>query len=161
MNIGKKFENNFKKSVPEDMFLYRLRDSSGTWSNGDKTRFTPSNICDYILFDGDYLYLFELKSTKGKSLPFTNIKEHQINDLMRANEYSNIFSLLVIEFSDIEEYYCLKIDDFKTFYDSANRKSLPIEFCREKGIKIGYTRLRTNVKLNIKQMIDRIIEEFL
>ena len=47
MNEGKKFEEDFKKSMDKyNIWNYRLRDSSGSWSNNKGSRFTPKNICD-------------------------------------------------------------------------------------------------------------------
>ena len=45
-NIGKKFEEDFRKSIPDNMFYYRFRDSGGTWGGNEKMRFTPSNIAE-------------------------------------------------------------------------------------------------------------------
>ena len=45
MNEGKKFEEDFKKSMDKyNIWNYRLRDSSGSWSNNKGSRFTPKNI---------------------------------------------------------------------------------------------------------------------
>ena len=75
MNTGKKFEEDIKNSIDSTAFLYRLRDSGGSWQGGNKSRFTPSNICDFILFKSPRMYLLELKSHKGKSIPYTAIKQ--------------------------------------------------------------------------------------
>ena len=65
MNEGKKFEEDFKKSMDKyNIWNYRLRDSSGSWSNNKGSRFTPKNICDYIAYNNGKLYLLELKSHK-------------------------------------------------------------------------------------------------
>ena len=41
MNSGKRFENNFKNSVPENVFYYRFRDGTSSWSKEENslTRF--------------------------------------------------------------------------------------------------------------------------
>lgn len=160
-NLGKRFEENFKRSIPKGIFYYRLKDNSNTWSNGDKTRFTPTNICDSIMFDGFYLYMLELKSTKGKSLPYSNIREHQINDLLWCDTYENVISGLVIEFSDYNECYFIEISRFKVFKDSSDRKSLPIEFCKNNGIKIDVEKLKTNSRFNIERFIHECAEKVL
>ena len=87
-NLGKKFEEDWRKSVPENVFFYRFRDSSGAWSGNNQLRFTPSNIADNLLFYNNCLFLNELKEHKGKSIPLDKIignktKEKQINDLKR------------------------------------------------------------------------------
>ena len=70
---GKQFESKFNsdwlKSFP-DGFLYRLPDQM----NGYKT--TSKNICDFIGFNLNTLYLIECKSHKGASLPLGNITQY-------------------------------------------------------------------------------------
>ena len=154
MNSGKRFEQNFKKSIPKDIFFYRFRDGSSSWGGNDKVRFQQTNICDCMMFDGEYLFLLELKSTKGKSLPYSNIKEHQIDDLLWASEFANVICGLVIEFADINECYFIEINEFEKYKDESNRKSLPIDFCRNKGIKIGVEKLKINSKFDIKQFLE-------
>ena len=150
INSGKRFEQNWKNSIPKDVFYYRFRDGSSSWGGNDKVRFQQTNICDCLMFDGDYLYLLELKSTKGKSLPFSNIKKHQIKDLLWASKYANTICGLVVDF--------IEISRFKAFYDSTNRKSIPIDYLREKGIKIGVEKKKVNSKFDIKNFINNVIE---
>ena len=73
-NLGKTFENNFKdnwkKCFPQS-FIYRLSDQMSGY------RYTSSNICDFICFNNKILFLIELKSHKGASLPFVNITQYE------------------------------------------------------------------------------------
>lgn len=158
INSGKRFENNWKNSIPKDIFYYRLRDSSNTWSNGDKTRFAPSNICDCLIFDGDYLYTLELKSTKGKSLPFNNIKKHQIDDLLWCSQFADIVSGIVIEFASLDECYFVEIKQFEAFYNTASRKSIPVDYCRENGLKIGVEKKKVNKKFDIESFLKESVK---
>lgn len=158
INSGKRFEQNWKNSIPKDIFYYRFRDGSSSWGGNDKVRFQQTNICDCLMFDGDYLYLLELKSTKGKSLPFNNIKKHQIDDLLWASEYVNTICGLVVEFSDLTGCYFIEIGRFKAFYDSTNRKSIPIDYLRKNGIKIGTEKKKINSKFDVKKFINDVIE---
>lgn len=153
LNSGKRFEQNFKNSIPKDMFYYRLRDGSSSWDKSAKTRFQQTNICDCLIYDGDNLYTLELKSTKGKSLPFTNIKEHQITDLLWCSNFLNVVSGFIIEFSSLNECYFIEISQFKSFYDTTERKSLPIDFCRKNGLKIDVTRLKINKRFNVEKFL--------
>lgn len=155
---GKRFEENWKKSIPKNTFYYRLRDGSSSWGGNDKVRFQQENICDSIMFDGDYLYTLELKSTKGKSLPYTNIKDHQIIDLLWCSEFANVIAGFVIEFADLNECYFIEINDFKLYKDKNNRKSLPIDYCRKNGLKIGVEKLKINRKFDVKQFLNDIVK---
>lgn len=161
MNTGKRFEQNFKKSIPQDIFYYRLRDGSSSWGGNDKVRFQQTNICDCLMYDGCYLYLLELKSTKGKSLSFNNIKKHQIRDLLKCSSYANIITGLVIEFSDLLECYFIEIGQFEEFYDQTNRKSIPIDYLRKNGIKIDLEKKKVNSHFNIQKFIEDTIERLI
>lgn len=158
MNSGKRFEQNFKNSIPKDIFYYRLRDGSSSWDKGSKTRFQQTNICDCIVFNGNYLYTLELKSTKGKSLPFSNIKKHQISDLIWCSEFANVISGFVIEFASLDECYFIEISQFKRFCDTTERKSIPIDFCRKNGLKIGVTILKINRKFDVANFLKEAVK---
>ena len=86
-NEGKKFEADLKSSVPDTCWLYRLRDNASSFANGTNTRFTSSNICDFILFDdmSKTLFLLECKSTKGTSVSLSMLRDNQIKGLKEAD----------------------------------------------------------------------------
>ena len=156
ISSGKRFEHNWKNSIPKDVFYYRLRDGSSSWGGNENVRFQVQNICDSIMFDGDYLYTLELKSTKGKSLPFNNIKKHQIDDLLWCSSYQNVIAGFVIEFSELSECYFVEINQFNAFYDKTNRKSLPLKFCQEKGIKISAEKKKINSRFDIEKFLNDV-----
>ena len=156
MNSWKKFEKNFKDSVPKEFFCYRLRDSASTyyWWN-DSLSFSTSNICDFIVFTWNVLWLLELKTTKGKSLPFGNIKSGQLKWLNDANYHNNVQWALLINYSILNLTYLIKIDDFIKFKDTTDRKSVSIGRCQENWIEVIWILKRVNYKydlsiLNIK-----------
>jgi len=74
MNAGKQFEKDFKASVLDDQFYLRLKDAGG-WSKSADLRFTPSQLCDCLLFTRGTLYLLELKSHTGRSIPASCLKQ--------------------------------------------------------------------------------------
>ena len=75
--VGKVFENNFKKSMPDYALLYRLPDAAQSFGKSSNLRFSNKNPFDFILFDSKWkiLYALELKSVKGKSISFERTKE--------------------------------------------------------------------------------------
>lgn len=159
MNKGKNFEQNFRKSIPEDIFYYRLKDTASSYYGGnDNLRFSQTNMCDSIMFDGNYLYLLELKNHKGKSLPFSCIRENQIKELALNSLFKNIKSCIIINFEELEECYCLFIDDIEHFIRQGDRKSIPVDYCRENGLKIEMVKLITNYKYNINKFLKGIKE---
>lgn len=162
-NLGKLFEENFRKSVSNYIFFYRFRDSSGMWGGNEQLRFTPSNIADCMLYDSSNLFLCELKHHKGKSLPLycvsgNKTKEKQIEDLYYANQYNGVYSYLIVFFSDVERCFALdinKLREFITLSKQGERKSIPISYFEENGYEIEVTKLKTNYRFKI----DKLLEE--
>lgn len=157
-NQGKIFETNFRKSVPKHIFYYRFRDSSGAWNNNSNLRFTPSNIADNLIFYNGKLFLNELKSHKGKSIPLEKIngnktKVKQINDLFVANTFDNIESNLIVFFSDVERCFSLNIVDFVDYTQSETSKSIPIAYFEKYGKEIKVSKLKTNYRFDIESWL--------
>ena len=153
-NEGKKFEEDFINSFPADIFAYRLRDSSGGWGgDGKKTRFTTTNSCDFIVFTGQSLLMLELKSTQQVSLPFSNIKKSQLNGLQKDANKINVNAYFVINFRTTEETYAVSALKIIEFIDNQNRKSIPIQFCKENGILIPQTKKRIRYTYDISPLM--------
>ena len=64
MNTGKRFEADWKASVPSGVWYLRLKDSPATFYGGaqEGIRFSADNICDNLLFREPMLALVELKT---------------------------------------------------------------------------------------------------
>jgi recombination protein U len=152
-SAGKSFEQDFKKSVPEDVFYYRFRDGTSSWDKGEMTRFQQTNICDCMMYDGNNLYLLELKSHKGRSIPFTCVSEHQVKDLSEVARYVNVNAGMIFNFRDLSQTYYIPIDEIEKFHTAAERKSFPLEFAMQYGVKIKQTILRTRYKYDIKEFL--------
>ena len=103
VNYGKHFEEDFIKSIPKHCFTYRFKDAGG-WSNATNLRFTSSNICDFMVFDGEYLHLLELKSVKGKSFSFNNLGSH-LKEMVQASTFKNVKSVYIINFREINKTF--------------------------------------------------------
>lgn len=153
-NIGKSFENWWRASVPDNMFYYRFRDSGGAWGGNEKMRFTPSNIADNLIFYNGGLFLNELKTHKGKSIPIERImgnktKEKQIDDLYKANQFHNVFANIIVFFSDVERCFVLDIEDFLFFMQDNDRKSIPLEYFETLGKEIRVEKKRSTYRFKI------------
>lgn len=139
-NVGKVFEEQFKKSVPDHILLIRLNDSPQAFKKSNLTRFTPKNPFDYICFDTEskILYCLELKSTSNKYMTFEDINnneeenkmihKHQIKGLLKYSTYSNVIAGFLFNFrlSDVELTYFMEINQFKNMIESINKKSFNI-----------------------------------
>lgn len=146
-------------SVPAEWFKYRLRDSSGTWNKGENERFTPSNICDFILYDCKYLYLLELKSHQGKSIPKKAIRSSQVDGLYAQIHKEKVRPAVIFNFRDLAETYIVPIQCVHEFYYNENRKSFAVEWCREWGYRIPQEIKRTRYRYQISKISEFGIKE--
>lgn len=157
-NEGKLFEQDFKNSVPETCWVYRLRDSTSSFANGGNTRFTSSNICDYIIFDGIFkrLFLVECKSTKGTSVPLSMIRSNQLQGLLDASEHSLVAGFLINFRNTNNDTFFITISNYIKMISSSNKKSFNIgDLVKYDALKIESTKKRTRYTYDIQKMINR------
>lgn len=159
-NLGKQFEQAFRKSIPisDKIYYYRLKDTATSYYGGnDNLRFSQNNIADSIMFyNGNflsYLFILEFKSHKGKSLPLTCIRDNQLKEMTEASKKIGVRPMLVVFFSDVEKCYALDIEDVNIFIKLCDRKSIPIEYFENNAKEIEVIKLRTNYKYNIEKWL--------
>ncbi len=110
---------------------------AGGWRKGGNTRFTIHNLCDFVIFSDSRLFLVEAKSHKGKSIPRSDLKQitregKNMNDFV--NVYDAVTPALLVEFSDINKVYLLRVD-----YATAclkTRASVPLRTFQEYGVEV-------------------------
>lgn len=159
-NPGKLFENDIKQSIPEKCWIYRLRDNASSFSNGTNTRFTSSNICDFILLDDltKTLFLIECKSTKSTSVPLTMIRENQINGLLEASKHNLVAGILVNFRNADNDTFFLTISKYKNITENLNKKSFNIkDLINANAIRVGSTKKRTRYTYHIRDFIKEAI----
>jgi len=156
MNEGKKFEQDFKNSVPSNWFYYRFKDGSASWGGNDKVRFQANNICDCMIFNSTYLYLVELKSHKGKSIPLNCIRDNQKVQMKDASNKGCV-SLFIFNMRDIDRTYIVYADDLVDYIENTDRKSIPLEFLIEKGQELIGNKKRTRWIYDIEKAFIDII----
>ena len=117
---------------------------------------TPSTTDYNGLYKGYYID-FEAKETRSKTaFALDNIHLHQIKHLRNIYNHNGI-AFLIVRFTTLNETYLLYVRDFLDFIDNEERKSIPINYFKEKGylIKDGY-RPRVDYLL----VIDKILEVY-
>lgn len=160
MKKGQRFEDNFRNSIDRDssdLFFYRFKDGTANWNPNEKTRFQAHNICDCMIFYKENLFLLELKSHKGKSLPFSCIRDSQYEEMYKASFKKNVYPLLIAFFSDVGECYAIHIRDILALKAVADRKSIPLSYFEEKGFKIESRLLKTNYRYKVQAFLDRYL----
>ena len=163
-NIGKKFENNWKASMSNDIFYYRLKDQAQSFGGASKLRFSLKNPCDCFLFKSPTLFALELKSVGTSSISFERTKEekgvihfHQIEGLRNFSRYKNIIAGFVLNFrhSDgTENCYFIHINDFDTMINSLDKKSFnEKDLSKYNPIIIENRKKKVNYTYNIEKFI--------
>lgn len=152
-NEGKRFEEDIKKSVPKEYWYYRFKDNASSFSGGEGTRFATSNICDCEVMTEEYLFLLELKSHKGTSLSFTCIRNNQIEEMSKVN-YKRIKAYFIFNFRDKEKTFAVDAKKVKSYIEAAERKSIPIDWCRENGIEIEAQKKKARYKYNLENFFN-------
>lgn len=154
-SIGNRFQQDFEKSIPNNLYYRRLRDV-GSGSNGRFFR-RVDNEGDYIIFNGNILVIFELKSTNSKSLPLSNIRMGQIWKMLENVVKKNTFGGLLIELRKYNECYFIFVEDFIYWYlFERNRKSLPYSWIKKYGYKVPRQIKRVRYKYDVQKLLNWI-----
>lgn len=167
-NIGKVFEEQWKKSIPEYALLYRLPDAAQSFGGSNKLRFSSKNPFDFILWDSKRKRLFalEMKTVAGKSISFerTNDDEaeihyHQIEGLNKWNKYDGIVCGFIIEFRKIEKTVFIDIEAFNEILNKIPKKSFNYNDLTEYKIKhtiISQKKARTRYTYEVAGFLETI-----
>lgn len=161
-SVGKVFEQNWKNSIPDNVFYYRPPDAAQSFGKNTNLRFSAKSPCDCFMFNGEILYTLELKSVGAKSISFERekndkgvIHKHQIDNLKKFSTYKNVISGFLFDFrlSDCT-YFCM-IEEFVNMIDNLNKKSFNekdlFEWC--KPIKIEKKKLKVNYRYDVEKFL--------
>ena len=158
-NPGKLFEQDIKNSVPDTCWIYRLRDNASSFADGANTRFTSSNICDYIMLDDmtKTLFLIECKSTKSTSMSLKMLRDNQINGLQEASKHNLVAGILVNFRNENNDTFFISINEFVDMINKINKKSFNVKDLESIGaIRIESTKKRTRYTYNLNDMIIKL-----
>lgn len=166
-NIGKKFENNFRASVPDDVFYYRLRDAAQSFQKSDNLRFGCKNPCDAFLYKYPVLIAVELKNVASSSISFERDKTekgvihfHQIEALRKFALHDGIVSGFILNFrhkDGTENCYFLHIKDFNEIIRTTDKKSFnEKDLLKNNHIVIENKKKRINYTYNISKFLEDI-----
>ena len=129
-SVGKVFEDNWKKSVPGNIWIYRPPDAAQSFNQSSNLRFSQKSPCDYMMFDGHHFFCLELKTVAGKSISFERTKKdkgeihyHQIEYLKNCSQYQNVIPGLIIDFRGTDNTWFLHINQWDKLVESITKKS--------------------------------------
>ena len=172
---GKIFESDIETSSKEqNVFYFRVRDVNLPPDVRMRVKL-PQNKYDCLLFYNGYLFPVEMKSTKGKSVSFSEsiIKANQIENLKEATDYEDVIAGFLFNFREPDnKTYFVHIDEFlkykniaenqldHTYINKINKSSIPIKICEEIGIEIKSVKKRVRYRYLIKDGLDKLIEDY-
>lgn len=152
-NIGKIFEDNFKKSIPDNTYYLRLHDSSIGFDIENSTqRFALKSPYDCILYNNGRMYCLELKTVKNGAISYTGanpkIKEHQVKELIKAASFGCVAGFIV-NFRNTEHTYFLPIAQFEFLRMESAKKSFNENDIKGLSILIPSRKLKVNYRYDL------------
>lgn len=175
MNEGKRFERDFKASVPADAWCYRLRDSPVSYYGGsgaEGIRFAQDNLCDFVLYRAPTLYLLELKTVGTPSAALSSLfgkfdpekscykKQRHLQEMAKAEQSAaGLRALVVLCYRRTGHTYAVPARDVLEWVERAaagGRKSIPEEFCINHGTHVAARQLRVNWRYDVAGMMEKL-----
>lgn len=120
MNEGKRFEHNFRRSLPG---IIRLYDATNGYSG-------VANPCDFVYYSYPFMFMIECKSVKRHKIYWSAITENQHKQLDYYDHIYGTTSIIAIEFREEKECYILPYKVLKELREQGE-KGLSIEMARE------------------------------
>lgn len=105
------------------------------------------------------MFYLELKSHKGKSIPFTaickNSKDTRIYEMAMKAENKGIFSFIIFNWRDCDnETYAVSAELVNNFINYADRKSIPFDWVKENGVRIHHRLKRVRYSYDIGNFLE-------
>lgn len=152
-NPGKAFEEDFKKSVPKDYWVYRFKDGTANFdgAKNENVRFQAKNICDFQVMTNKHLFLLELKSHAKISIGFSCIRENQVKQMSEI-DHPKIKTYFIFNFRDLEKTFAIEAKKVKEYMETAQRSSFPFKWCEENGIEILCIKKRTRYQYDLEKL---------
>jgi len=113
------------------------------------------NPCDFLLYKYPFLYLWELKSHKGKSIPLSSIREQQLKKLTEIDK-EGVSAGFIFNFRDFGETYWVEAMKVLVLRGKEERKSISVEWCRIEGIRIEQSLKRSRYYYDIPRLIKEL-----
>ena len=93
---------------------------------------------DFVGIYGKKPVCFDCKQTKGKSLPFANIEQHQLEFMTDWDRVGGI-AFIIVYWAKLDVYYRLSIESINYYIKNpytTNKKSIPLSYFKNEGAKL-------------------------
>ena len=159
-NVGKVFEDDFRNSMPDDVYYMKLHDSSIGFDVDNSTqRFALKSPYDFQICKNGQLYCFELKSVgeKTRSISFAGknpiIKPHQVKELIKAKTIGGAKCGIIINFREFNETYIIDPEDFASYTAALTKKSVNYKDVVSMGRLVGQELKKTHYRFFVEDMM--------
>ncbi|MGM9988304.1 MAG: hypothetical protein ACI35O_13900 [Bacillaceae bacterium] len=136
----------------------------------------PQNKYDCLIYTKGHLFPIEMKSTKSKSISFSEsiIKQNQIDNLVEANKYEGVIPGFLFNFrlEDKHRTFFVHIEDFEkiryisqneldhTYKGRINKSSISFSVCEEVGIEVSGILKKKNYRWYVNKLIQNLIDKY-
>jgi penicillin-binding protein-related factor A (putative recombinase) len=173
---GKIFESSVESSCKDQsVFYFRVRDVNLPPDVRMRVKL-PQNRYDCLLFYKEHLFTIEMKSTKAKSISFSEsiIKQHQIDNLLEASKFDGVIAGFLFNFREPnDQTFFVDIDSFieykniaqneltqHTYKSKVNKSSISLNICREIGVEVTSVLKKVKYRYYINKLLDQLIEKY-
>ena len=112
----------------------------------------PSTTDYNGIYNGKYIDFEAKETTSNTSFPLTNIHKHQLEHLKKVYEQGGI-SFIIVRFTHLNETYLLFEKTLDEFINKNNRKSIPLNYFKEKGYIL---KDKFNPRVDYLEVLDNI-----
>ena len=124
----------YKKPTPIQVVTYDYNSKRIT-----DAYYKSESTLDYNGVYKGYYIEFDAKNTNGKSLPLTNIANHQIKHISKIINHQGIAFLIIMISNEI---YLLSGKKLLDFIEKKERKSIPYDYIQKEGYKLKFNYLK-------------------
>jgi len=160
---GKQFEEDFKKSVPYDVYFYRLRDGTASFYKSEEEmkadkniRFQMTNDYDILLICMPVVIMAELKSYNNSAYSLSGLRKNQIKGLTYASSFEGISPGIIFNIRKVEKTFFVHWKHVDYFMKTETRKSIPNQWIIDNGIEISQWKKVKNYTYDIRKFFDKL-----
>lgn len=173
---GKIFESSIEQSCKDQsVFYFRVRDVNLPPDVRMRVKL-PQNRYDCLLFYKEHLFTIEMKSTKAKSISFSEsiIKQHQIDNLLEASKFDGVIAGFLFNFREpTDQTYFVDIESFieyknvaqneltqHTYKSKVNKSSISLNICKEIGVPVTAVKKVKKYRYYVNKLLDELITTY-
>lgn len=166
--VGKQFEEDFKNSLPNDIYYLKLQDSANGFDKNfqnNKLRFSAKSPYDVILCKNGRMYAIEQKSVADRSISYGESKNHkikkkQVENLLKAEQAGAVAGLLINfrgeKYQEPPETYFIKPSDFLKVMSNKTTQNFKLAEARECGVLIPQTLKKVHYRYDFSKILDLV-----